>query len=134
MAIALRTATSASVEGMGEASIRALVKLQRLLPSRLRERVESLRVAALPLPADGGHIDPELLVTIAGACRNGERVRFSYEAHSGSTQRRRRKPKGPARNCLSRAVREPVIRSAQSYCLQFAKGSRNLMLPAGPGS
>ena len=88
VAIALRTATSASVEGLGEASIRALVKLQRLLPSRLRERVESLRVAALPLAADGGHIDPELLVTIAGACRNGDWVRFSYEAHSGSTSDR----------------------------------------------
>src|SRR4051812_39550762 len=32
VAIALRSATSASVEGMGEASVRALVKLQRLLP------------------------------------------------------------------------------------------------------
>lgn len=88
VAIALRTATSASVEGTGEASIRALVKLQRLLPSRLRERVESLRVAAAALPAEGGHIDPELLVAIAGACRNGERVRFSYEAHSGATSSR----------------------------------------------
>ena len=74
VAIALRTATSAGVEGMGEASVRALVKLQRLLPSRLRERVESLRVAAVTLPATGGHVDPGLLVTIAGACRNGERT------------------------------------------------------------
>ncbi len=88
VAIALGTSTSASVEGMGEASIRALVKLQRLLPSRLRERVESLRIAARPLPADGGHIDPELLVTIAGACRNGERIRFSYETYSGATSDR----------------------------------------------
>ena len=88
VAIALRTATSASVEGTGEASVRALTKLQRLLPSRLRERVESLRVAALPLPATGAHLDPELLVTLAGACRNGERVRFAYETHSGTTSGR----------------------------------------------
>jgi predicted DNA-binding transcriptional regulator YafY len=90
VAIALRTATSASVEGMGEASVRALTKLQRLLPSRLRERVESVRVAALPLPlpATGAHLDPELLVTLAGACRNGERVRFAYETHSGTTSSR----------------------------------------------
>ncbi|GAA1987304.1 helix-turn-helix transcriptional regulator [Microbacterium pumilum] len=88
MAIALRTATSATVEGMGEASVRALVKLQRLLPSRLRERVESLRVAALTIPTGGGRIDPGVLVTIAAACRNAERLRFSYEAHSGSTSSR----------------------------------------------
>ena len=88
LALALRVATSASVGGMPEASVRALLKLQRLLPSRLRERVESLRVSALAVPTSESAVDPEVLVSIAAACRNTERVRFDYESHSGARSRR----------------------------------------------
>lgn len=88
LALALRMATSASVGGMPEASVRALLKLQRLLPSRLRERVESLRVSALAVPTSESAVDPEVLVSIAAACRNTERMRFDYESHSGARSRR----------------------------------------------
>ena len=92
VAIALRTASAAPLEGAAEASLRALTKIQRLLPSRLRERVESLRSAALPLPTHGMPVDLDALVTIAAACRNAEQLRFDYVSHSGSTSRRRAEP------------------------------------------
>lgn len=84
IAIALRSAAAASAEGLGEASIRALLKIQRILPPRLRERLESFRVAAIAMPGGGPHVDPDVLVTVAAAIRNTERIRFDYEAHSGS--------------------------------------------------
>jgi predicted DNA-binding transcriptional regulator YafY len=88
VALALRTATSGAVEGAAEASVRALLKLQRLLPSHLRERVESLRVSALSVPSPETAVSPDLLVAIAAACRNTERVRFDYVSHDGSRSRR----------------------------------------------
>jgi predicted DNA-binding transcriptional regulator YafY len=88
VAIALRSAAAASTEGLGEASIRALLKIQRILPARLRERLESFRVAAIAVPGAGPSVDPDALVTIAAASRNTERIRFDYEAHSGSITRR----------------------------------------------
>ncbi|MFH8253225.1 helix-turn-helix transcriptional regulator [Microbacterium sp. B2969] len=87
IAIALRSA-AASAQGVGEASVRALLKLQRILPSRLRERLESFRVATLALPGSGTDADPDVLVTIAAAVRNAERLRFDYASHSGSPSRR----------------------------------------------
>ncbi len=39
MAISLRTATGGTVAGIEETSLRALAKLQQMLPSRLRHRV-----------------------------------------------------------------------------------------------
>jgi predicted DNA-binding transcriptional regulator YafY len=40
--IGLRTAAGGALAGIGESSVRALAKLERLLPSRLRRRVDML--------------------------------------------------------------------------------------------
>ena len=42
VAVGLRTAASGTVEGIEEASVRALAKLEQVLPSRLRRRVSAL--------------------------------------------------------------------------------------------
>src|SRR3954447_24834468 len=42
IAVGLRTAARASVAGIEETSVRALVKLEQVLPARLRRRVEAL--------------------------------------------------------------------------------------------
>ena len=44
VAIGLRTAASGTVAGIEETSVRALAKLQQVLPSRLRHRVSALQV------------------------------------------------------------------------------------------
>ena len=42
VAVGLRTAAAAAVTGIEEASLRALAKLEQVLPSRLRHRVSAL--------------------------------------------------------------------------------------------
>jgi predicted DNA-binding transcriptional regulator YafY len=91
IAIGLRTAASGSIAGIEETSVRALAKLQHLLPARLRHRVSAFQ-AALPVPSRGPRVDPDVLTMIASACRDHERLRFDYQAHSGTASRREVEP------------------------------------------
>ena len=88
IAVGLRTAAGASVTGIEEASVRALVKLEQVLPSRLRRRVSALKSATVTLAATGPMVDPEALSVIAAACRDCERVRFAYRGRDGAESRR----------------------------------------------
>jgi predicted DNA-binding transcriptional regulator YafY len=92
IAIGLRTAASGSIAGIEETSVRALAKLQQVLPARLRRRVSAFQSYALAVPAPGPRIDPDLLTVIAAACRDHERLRFDYTAHSGAVSRRSVEP------------------------------------------
>src|SRR5690606_14491144 len=49
VAVGLRTAAQGSVAGIEETSVRALAKLERVLPSRLRHRVNALQSMTVPL-------------------------------------------------------------------------------------
>jgi predicted DNA-binding transcriptional regulator YafY len=88
--LGLRNAALGAIEGIDESSARALVKLQQVLPARLRRRVEAVRTATLSLggPAAGPFVDPDTLVVLAAACRDGERIRFRYR-DKGDTETRR---------------------------------------------
>ena len=88
IAVGLRTAAGASVTGIEETAIRALVKLEQVLPSHLRRRVNALQSVTSTLPASGPTVDPEALTTIAGACRDRERLRFGYLARDKTSSRR----------------------------------------------
>jgi predicted DNA-binding transcriptional regulator YafY len=92
VAISLRTAASGSIAGLEETAVRALAKLQQLLPARLRHRVSALGTHTLLTPARGPRVDPDVLTVIAGACRDHERLRFDYRAHSGAASRRTVEP------------------------------------------
>jgi predicted DNA-binding transcriptional regulator YafY len=83
VAVGLRTAASGTVSGMEEASVRALFKLQQVLPSRLRRRVTALNSFIVPLSSPGPTIDAETLTRIAGACRDSEKLRFQYHNRDG---------------------------------------------------
>src|SRR5271167_4213597 len=50
IAVGLRAAAGASVAGIEETSVRALVKLEQVLPAHLRRRVSALGSATLTLP------------------------------------------------------------------------------------
>lgn len=91
VAIGLRTAAGGSILGIEETSLRALTKLQQILPSRLRHRVGAFE-HALPVPMRGPRVSPDTLTAIAGACRDHERLRFDYRTHSGSASRRSVEP------------------------------------------
>jgi predicted DNA-binding transcriptional regulator YafY len=92
IAVGLRTAARASVTGIEETSVRALVKLEQVLPSHLRRRVRALQSATMTLPAGGPTVDPQYLTVIAAACRDSERVRFAYRGRDGVDSRREVEP------------------------------------------
>ncbi len=78
VAVGLRTAAGGSVAGIQETSVRALAKLEQVLPSRLRYRVNALWTSTVPVPGDGPTVDAKVLTAIAGACRDHQRLRFDY--------------------------------------------------------
>jgi predicted DNA-binding transcriptional regulator YafY len=92
VAIGLRTAAGGTVAGIADSSIRALAKLERLLPTRLRRRIGTLAATMLTLPGTGPAVDADALTAIASACRDHERLRFDYESHEGAGSARRTEP------------------------------------------
>src|SRR5256714_5521234 len=92
IAVGLRTAARASVAGVEETAVRALVKLEQVLPSHLRRRVRALGSATFTLPAGGPTVDPQHLTIIAAACRDSECIRFSYRRRDGAESRREVEP------------------------------------------
>jgi predicted DNA-binding transcriptional regulator YafY len=92
IAVGLRTAARASVTGIEETSVRALVKLEQVLPAHLRRRVAALSSATFTLPADGPTVDPQHLTMIAASCRDRECLRFGYRSRDGTDSRREVEP------------------------------------------
>ena len=88
IAVGLRTAARASVAGIEESAVRALVKLDQVLPSHLRRRVGALGAATFTLPAGGPTVDARDLTLIAAACRDRECLRFGYQRRDGARSRR----------------------------------------------
>jgi predicted DNA-binding transcriptional regulator YafY len=92
VAIGLRTAATGTVAGIEEASVRALTKLEQVLPSRLRHRVNLLHSMTVSVPATGPTVEPEVLTAVAVACRDHQRLRFDYRSHDGRTSVRATEP------------------------------------------
>ena len=92
IAVGLSTAARSSVAGIEETSIRALVKLEQVLPAHLRRRVAALGSATIAGPVTGPTVDPQDLTTIAAACRDSECLRFHYRSRDGTTTRREVEP------------------------------------------
>jgi predicted DNA-binding transcriptional regulator YafY len=92
IAVGLSTAARASVAGIEETSIRALVKIEQVLPEHLRRRVAALGSATIAAPAGGPTVDPRHLTTIAAACRDFECLRFGYRSRDGTETRREIEP------------------------------------------
>jgi predicted DNA-binding transcriptional regulator YafY len=88
IAVGLRTAARASVAGIEETSVRALVKLEQVLPAHLRRRVAAIASATVAAPAAGPTVDAQDLTTIATACRDAECLHFEYRSRDGSETRR----------------------------------------------
>ncbi|WP_162795054.1 helix-turn-helix transcriptional regulator [Nonomuraea lactucae] len=86
VAVGLRTAASGTVEGIQETSLRALAKLEQVLPARLRHRVNALHDHTVSLARDGPTVTSDTLTAIASACRDRHRLRFDYRTHDGEEQ------------------------------------------------
>lgn len=94
VSIALRTATAGAVGGIEEPALRALVKLEQAMPARLRQRVDALRSAILPLDRTGPVVEASVLATLASACRDQLRIEFRYEDGKGRVAQRTVEPQG----------------------------------------
>jgi predicted DNA-binding transcriptional regulator YafY len=101
LALGLQSAAQGAVEGISEASVRALAKVVQVMPPRLRRRVQALGAMTEPASWDGAAswsgtgrdgVDPGVLTAVALACRDAERIRFSYTAATGEQTRRHAEP------------------------------------------
>lgn len=94
IAVGLRYAAAAAIDGIEAASLRALTKIEALLPHRLRRRVSALHASVAPArwTDEGDLVDPETLSLLAAACRDGEHVRFEYRRADGEPGARRAEP------------------------------------------
>lgn len=91
-AVSLRLAAGGTVAGAGDAALRALAKLDQVMPPRLRAEIHAVRGATETLVGPGVEVDPELLVALARACRDAVRVRFRYAGRGGGEQERTVEP------------------------------------------
>ncbi|HEX6511361.1 MAG TPA: HTH domain-containing protein, partial [Chloroflexota bacterium] len=96
VAVSLRTAALSAVAGIEESSLRALTKLDQVLPAALRRRVRGFESVALAIGDPAATVDPAILTTVAEAARNSERLRFSYQDHDGAASTRTTEPQGLA--------------------------------------
>ncbi len=78
--------------GVEETSLTALAKLEQVLPSRLRRRVEAVREATSVVPGEQPPLDLSVLGTVAAAIRGHERLRFGYTKPGGSEGARHTEP------------------------------------------
>ena len=94
VAVGLRTAAGQGIEGLGETSVRALAKLEQVLPDRLRRRVGALNAFTVPMLRGSlpSAVDPAVLSELAQLCRDTERLRFEYRTHEGAVSRRTVEP------------------------------------------
>jgi predicted DNA-binding transcriptional regulator YafY len=92
VAVGLRTAAGRGVAGMAESALRALIKLEQVLPVRLRHRVSALQDYTVAVTGADEGIDPQLLARIAAACRDSEVLWADYVKHDGTKSSRALEP------------------------------------------
>lgn len=95
VALGLRAVAAGAIAGMEEAAVRAAAVMERVLPSRLRLRVDALHAAVVPLrpPRSADHaVRPQALALLALACRDAERLRFGYVDAQGRPSKRHVEP------------------------------------------
>jgi predicted DNA-binding transcriptional regulator YafY len=95
LAVGLQSALQAgTILGIEESSVRALTKIVQVMPPRLRHQVDA--IASMTVPAvwaeTGNGVDPRTLVEVAQACRDAERLHFSYADRDGYRSDRRVEP------------------------------------------
>jgi predicted DNA-binding transcriptional regulator YafY len=92
VAMGLRYAVKAGIAGVEEASVRALLKIEQILPPRLGRRVAALQSVVVTASGPSAPVDARALSTIAGACREHETLRFRYRDQKGEASARSVEP------------------------------------------
>lgn len=93
MAVCLRLAAGGTVAGVGESALRALSKLDQVMPSKLRSQVAAVHDSTVTLMAPTSDtVEPDVLMTLARACRDHEHVATGYVDIRGNATMRRVEP------------------------------------------
>lgn len=92
-AVALRTAAG-NLTGMEQTALRALAKLEQVLPGRLRAQVSALpqATATVAWQHGGSRVDAATLALVAAACRDREVLTFDYNTRRHTRAARRVEP------------------------------------------
>lgn len=80
---------------LAEAALRAMGKIVPVLPARLRQRAQALTTSTVPLNSQSSApdpVDPAVLVALAQACRDHERIAFDYKDAKGAASSRQVEP------------------------------------------
>ncbi|HUF99022.1 MAG TPA: YafY family protein [Ilumatobacter sp.] len=86
LAVGLRTAAGSAIDGVEETAVRVMAKLERMLPDRVRRRVEAVH-ANVSVARWSPSVEPvaaSTMVAVAQACRDREEVRFEYHSREGN--------------------------------------------------
>ena len=97
LAVGMQAAVNGAVAGIEESAVRALTKVVQVMPPRLRRRVDALRAVTVPAAwssaaSSTAVVDHEVLIAVAQACRDAERLRFDYTARDAEPSRRHVEP------------------------------------------
>ncbi|MFD4422523.1 helix-turn-helix transcriptional regulator [Agromyces sp. NPDC058484] len=101
IAVGLRSQATAGLRGAEHTTLSALAKIEQVLPSALRRRIDALASHATVGAGVGGRggagrpapeVDSELLGALALACRDSERLRFTYTDAAGEASDRSIEP------------------------------------------
>lgn len=94
MAVCLRLAAGGTVAGVGESALRALSKLDQVMPRRLRSQVSAIHEATVTLTSGSPEsvVEPDVLMTLARASRDREHVTADYVDRAGNATQRRLEP------------------------------------------
>lgn len=75
-----------------ETAMRALLKLEQIVPRRVRARLAGLQAVLVTLGRAAEPVDPGVLTALAAACRDHDRLGFTYRDHTGAESARRVEP------------------------------------------
>lgn len=92
VAVSLRLAAGGTVAGASEAALRALTKLDQVLPARLRSEIAAILAATDMIGTPQTEVDGEALLRLARCCRDRLRATFDYTARDGAGTERRVEP------------------------------------------
>lgn len=91
IAIGLRMAAGATIEGIDEGAVSTMAKLEQVVPDRVRRRIAALHHSIETIQwqhPEVALIDGDALVVVAQACRDREEMRFDYSDRAGTATTR----------------------------------------------
>jgi len=91
VALALRAAAG-SVGQMDEAALGVLAKIDQVMPARLRKRASGLHSITVSMPTKRDLPKANVLMQIAGACRDQEKLRLQYRDRADKPSTRHIEP------------------------------------------